>query len=110
MEGFVSNPSVEYPTLRSFTLYPGIVETPLMEEKGQAFQEFAKDHPDLTGMVALWLAKPEADFLKGGLTSVNWDIEEMVASKEQIVEKQLLKLAWLPILPASGGKGLNPDN
>jgi len=38
------------------------------------------------------------------LTSINWDLEEMEARKEDI-EGGLLKLRWVPILPASGGTG-----
>ncbi|KAJ5198268.1 short chain dehydrogenase-like protein [Penicillium cinerascens] len=94
----------EYPTLRSFTLFPGIVKTPMLV--GQ-FETYGHDHIDLTGMVSLYLSTSQADYLKGGLASVNWDVEEMEARKDQIAKENSLKLKWIPILPASGGHGLD---
>jgi hypothetical protein len=38
---------------------------------------------------------------------VNWDMQEFEAAEEEILEKKLLKLSWLPFLPIDGGKGLN---
>ena len=71
-----------------------------------AFKHAAQDHADLTGMLALYLASPQADYLKGCLTSVNWDVDEMEANKDRIVSENLLNIKWMPILPASVGKGL----
>lgn len=68
------------------------------------FVEYAKDEAEQTGALALYLASGRADYLKGSLTSVNWDLEEMEARKEDI-EQGLLKVKWVPILPTSGGSG-----
>jgi hypothetical protein len=43
--------------------------------------------------------------ISGTIISVNWDITEMEAHKEEIEEKKLLKSSWLPVLPFGGGKG-----
>lgn len=71
------------------------------------FESYGHDHIDLTGMVSLYLSTSRADYLKGGLASVNWDVEEMEAKKDQIAKENSLKLKWVPILPASGGHGLD---
>lgn len=71
------------------------------------FEAYGHDHVDLTGMVSLYLSMPRADYLKGGLASVNWDVEEMEANKDRITKENTLKLKWIPILPASGGHGLD---
>lgn len=92
-----------YPNLRIFTTMPGVVATDMPSEK---FAPFCLDHADLTGMLALYLSQPRADYLRGSMISVNWDVEEMEEHKEEIKEKGLLKLSWLPILPIGGGKGL----
>ena len=96
----------EYPNLRAFTTVPGVVPVESFP-KDHPFYSFAKDHPDLTGMLALYLAQPKADWLRGQFVSVNWDIEEMLEHKEELLQKKALRLAWLPILPASGGTGLS---
>lgn len=81
---------------------PGIVETPMMTA---LFRPYAQDEPELTGGWALYLAQPKADYLKGSLTSANWDIEEMEARKDDI-EKGMLQIRWVSILPSSGGSGI----
>lgn len=79
----------------------------------EAFFPYAKDDIDLTGMLALSLIQPRADYLKGGLVSVNWDVEELEEleeHKEKTAEKKALTTSWMPILPISGGKGLGAQD
>ena len=64
---------------------------------------FAKDKALLFGGVSLYLDKPEADFLRGGFFSVNWDVEELEAHKGEVTEKKLIKLAFLNGQLAPGG-------
>ena len=39
---------------------------------------------ELPGHISVWLASPEAEFLKGRFLYANWDVEEMKAKKEEI--------------------------
>ncbi|KAF2662083.1 NAD(P)-binding protein [Lophiostoma macrostomum CBS 122681] len=85
--------ALEQPDLRVFSVHPGVVEV----SKGRGaivdfFTPFAKDKQALTGGFTLYLQKPEADYLRGGFSSVNWDIEEMEQHKEEITEGNLLQL------------------
>lgn len=82
---------------------PGIVAT---EMPSEAFLPYALDHVDLTGMLSLYLVQTRADYLRGSTVSVNWDVEELEAHKDEILEKKLLKTSWLPVLPVGGGNGL----
>ena len=81
---------------------PGIVKTELSDP---SFAQYALDEGEQTGALALYLASPRADYLKGSLTSINWDIGEMEACKSAI-EEGMLKLKWIPVLPPSGGSGI----
>lgn len=83
---------------------PGVVVTDMTTEM---FRPYALDHADLTGMLSLYLAQPRADYLRGAMVSVNWDVEELEAHKDEISAKGLLKTSWLPILPLGGGHGLD---
>ncbi|KAK3646834.1 hypothetical protein LTR56_008321 [Elasticomyces elasticus] len=94
--------AAEYPSIRAFTLMPGIVPTDLADPQ---FLQYALDEGEQTGALALYLASPRGDYLKGSLTSINWDLDEMEARKSDI-EQGLLKLKWVPVLPASGGSGI----
>ncbi|KAF2740960.1 hypothetical protein EJ04DRAFT_547944 [Polyplosphaeria fusca] len=47
------------------------------------------------GVWTLFLSTERAEFLKGGILNVNWDVEEMEQHKEEIVGKGLLQLAFV---------------
>lgn len=47
---------------------------------------------ELPAHFAVWLTSPEADFLKGRLVWSNWDVEEMMARKDEILQNDLLRL------------------
>ena len=72
----------------------------------ESYDIYAQDEPEMVGSISLYLSQERADFLKGALMSVNWDVREMEARKEDIESKGLLRTTWVPILPASGGSGL----
>lgn len=87
---------VEIPSLRVFSVHPGIVEA--HEGRGMvidAMTPFAKDQPGLTAALTLYLLKPEADVLRGGYISVNWDVEEIEKHAAEIKEGGLLKLGFI---------------
>lgn len=83
----------EYSNLRTFTLSPGIIMTQMTDD---SFKPFAKDHVELPGLFSVYLSQPRAEFLRGGLVGINWDIEELEAHQEEIKEKRLLKLQYVP--------------
>lgn len=71
----------------------------------ETIRPFCEDHVDLTGMLSLWLTQTRADFLKGQMVSVNWDVDELEQRAKEIQDRQPLKLSWCPILPIEGGAG-----
>ena len=91
----------EYPSLRAFTLLPGLVQTEPLA--GSFLESFAGDHADLTGLVSLWLTQPKADFMKGRTAHVNWDFQELEQHAEGIQKEDLLRVRAIPGIPVSGG-------
>ncbi|KAG8826059.1 hypothetical protein FRC17_008424 [Serendipita sp. 399] len=80
----------EYPNVRSFVLLPGLVETDMTLD---AFRPLTIDKANLVAGLSVFLAaSPEADALSGRFLDARWDIEEVLAKKEEIVSKDLLKL------------------
>ncbi len=96
-------PRSEFPSLRAFTLLPGIVATDIGTDDGLV--QYAKDEGEQTGALGLYLASPRGDWLKGSLTSINWDLEEMEAHKAEVADG-MLKTQWVSVLPCSGGSGI----
>ncbi|KAK7228146.1 hypothetical protein V2G26_000316 [Clonostachys chloroleuca] len=88
----MENLHAEHAGIRVFSLIPGIVDTDMTLE---SLMPYAKDTPELSASWTLFLSTPRAEFLRGGIVSVNWDIEEMEAHKDQIVGENLLSRAFL---------------
>ncbi|KAG8803563.1 hypothetical protein FRC18_007287 [Serendipita sp. 400] len=80
----------EYPNVRSFAVIPGLVPTDMFIE---AFRSMALDKASLVAGLSVFLAaSSDADALSGRFLDARWDIEEVLAKKEEIVSKDLLKL------------------
>ncbi|EAT82552.1 short-chain dehydrogenase Sch1-like protein [Parastagonospora nodorum] len=88
----MENLHAEQPNIRVFQLIPGIVLTGMTVD---ALKPFAKDTPELSASWTLFLSTPRAEWLRGGIVSVNWDVEEMEAHKDEIVRDNLLSRAFL---------------
>ncbi|KAJ8124648.1 hypothetical protein O1611_g8993 [Lasiodiplodia mahajangana] len=93
---------LENPGVRVFTLLPGLLKTQMLPKM---YFPFARDDPMLTGGMSLLLCTPRADWLRGGVMSVNWDFEEMEEHKEEILREGRHKLSFLN---AQLGKGGHP--
>lgn len=83
-----------YPeTLLTVAVNPGLNDTEIvpnsLREVGFNFNK-----PGLTGGTIVWLvANPErSQFLNGRAITSEWDVEELVARKEEIVSKNLLTM------------------
>jgi hypothetical protein len=48
---------------------------------------------NLAAHFQVWLAVPDADFLKGKMVWANWDVEELKAKKDEILKGHLLELS-----------------
>ncbi|KAM0750298.1 putative oxidoreductase [Meredithblackwellia eburnea MCA 4105] len=82
----------EYPeTVRTFAYHPGGVVTQLAKGMPTFMHGILNDQPELAAGYTLWLStQPEAEFLRGKYSSCTWDIDELVAKKDEILEKNLL--------------------
>ncbi|KAH9860623.1 hypothetical protein J1614_011954 [Plenodomus biglobosus] len=94
--------NTEKPNIRSFSLIPGVIASDMVPDN---YKHYAIDDPLLPGGLTLFLCTERAEWLRGNVISVNWDIEEMEAHREEIVGKKLLKLKFTG---AKFGKGGHP--
>ncbi|KAK9780339.1 hypothetical protein SCAR479_02976 [Seiridium cardinale] len=71
--------AMENPDIHVINLHPGWVATEM-----NGMQEEAPDHADLPGRFCLWLASPEAKFLRGKFVWANWDVSELMQKEQEI--------------------------
>ncbi|RYP69138.1 hypothetical protein DL771_006232 [Monosporascus sp. 5C6A] len=83
---FFDHVAYENPGLNVVNVHPGLIESDMSRKSGHR----GMDHIDLPGHFCLWLASPEAAFLRGKFVWVNWDIDELKARKEEIQSTDLL--------------------
>lgn len=57
-----------------------------------AVRAVLRDHPSIAGDTIAWLASERREWLGGRYVSCPWDMEELVAKREEIVEQDKLKL------------------
>ena len=92
---FFSSLAHEHPELTIYNIQPGLVFTDISEaggfrEDGQGMTEENKsylaifDKVSLPASFVVWLASPQARFLKGKFVWSNWDVEELSKRKEEI--------------------------
>ncbi|KAF2011117.1 NAD(P)-binding protein [Aaosphaeria arxii CBS 175.79] len=79
----------EHPDLDIFNIQPGVVTTELNQVSDFAGQ----DDVALPGHFHVWIASPEAEFLKGKFVWVNWDVNELKSHAKEIEESHLLKIS-----------------
>ncbi|KAL2062846.1 hypothetical protein VTL71DRAFT_5918 [Oculimacula yallundae] len=72
------------PALNVFHVQPGVVNTDMNKEVGGVAAVGFEDHVSLPASFNVWLASPEARFLKGKFLWSNWDVDELKARAKEI--------------------------
>ncbi len=79
--------------IRAFAIHPGGVPTKLALGMPQDMHAILVDTPQLSGGMCVYLSSSSrADFLRGRYISSTWDVTELEARKQEILEKDLLKM------------------
>lgn len=76
--------------IKSFAMHPGGVATDIGHSMPEHMHEFLVDDPSLAASFAVWLCSGAADWAKGRYLSANWDVTELLALAEEIVQDDLL--------------------
>jgi len=79
-------------TARFISVHPGGVKTNMAAKSGiEESGDFPFTDVKLTGNFIAWASSEEAAFLSGRFVWVNWDVDELVKAKKEIVRKDLYK-------------------
>ncbi|KAK7947913.1 uncharacterized protein PG986_008799 [Apiospora aurea] len=77
-----------HPKMRVYHVQPGIVDTDMNRAGGGVQALGYEDHVSLPAGFMLWLASPEAVFLKGKFLWSNWDVDELKTRAAEIEASQ----------------------
>jgi len=80
----------EHPDVRFINMHPGSVESDGYAKSGATEPPGGMTDGEVPAAFAAWLATDEADFLSGRFVWAEWDVEELKAKKDEILEKDLL--------------------
>jgi NAD(P)-dependent dehydrogenase (short-subunit alcohol dehydrogenase family) len=76
--------------VKCFAVHPGGVPTILGRNMPEEMHPFLTDEPELAAGFIVWLCSGKADWAKGRYLSSNWDVNELLQMKEQILKDDLL--------------------
>ncbi|KIJ33845.1 hypothetical protein M422DRAFT_182767, partial [Sphaerobolus stellatus SS14] len=94
--------------VRTFAYHPGAVGTDMVAVVPEAARGIFDDSPELAGGFTLWLTTQteKTDFLRGRFVDSNWDVNDLLARKDEIVEKGFL---WTGVRGQEQGLKLGPS-
>jgi NAD(P)-dependent dehydrogenase (short-subunit alcohol dehydrogenase family) len=78
--------------LLTFSVNPGAIKTKITETLPENVRNSFPDSPEIAGDTIAWLAAKRAEWLGGRYVSCPWDMEELMKRKDEIIEKDLLKM------------------
>jgi len=90
--------TVERPDVRVFSVHPGLLVTDMHRKVlgGKDPESVTKcDNPELPANFMVWVASPEADFLNGKYLWANWDVDELLAKKSEVVGTSQLTIGLI---------------
>lgn len=107
---FYQSVAFEHPELSIFNIHPGAVETALSKEagyepnkraddskwKGEGASELSEcDDVRLPASFMVWVASPEATFLKGRYLWANWDVDELKSMEADLEGSSKLRMGLM---------------
>ncbi|KAI1311997.1 cellulase signal transduction associated dehydrogenase [Xylaria venustula] len=76
----------ENPNVRLHNVHPGFLDTAMSTQLSKSIRlPFSFDEISLPANFLVWIASPEASFLRGKLVFAAWDVEELKSRKQEIV-------------------------
>lgn len=76
--------------IKCFAVHPGGVSTELARNMPKDIHPYLTDKPELAAGFIVWLCSGKADWAGGRYLSSNWDVDELLKMKDQIVNDDLL--------------------
>lgn len=78
--------------LLAFCVNPGAIKTKITEHVPETIRDALPDLPDVAGDTIVWLVAERREWLGGRYISCPWDMEELMEKKDEIIERDKLKM------------------
>jgi NAD(P)-dependent dehydrogenase (short-subunit alcohol dehydrogenase family) len=78
--------------LLAYCVNPGAIQTKITENLPEQARTKLPHRPDIAGDTIAWLAAERKEWLGGRYVSCPWDMEEFMNMKDDIVQKDMLKM------------------
>ncbi|KAF7887337.1 hypothetical protein EAF00_009631 [Botryotinia globosa] len=76
----------------NYCVNPGAIKTKITETAPEEVRNRFPDRLEIAGNTIAWLAADRKEWLGGRYVSCPWDMEELMKKKDEIIEKDLLKM------------------
>jgi NAD(P)-dependent dehydrogenase (short-subunit alcohol dehydrogenase family) len=80
----------EHPDVRFLGIHPGNIESDGFDKSGASAPPDGMTDGKLAGQFLAWAATEEATFLNGRFVWAEWDVEELKAKKDEMLERDML--------------------
>jgi hypothetical protein len=78
--------------LLAYNIHPGGIKTDVASRLPEYVKKLLVDSPEMASDAICWLTGERREWLAGRYVSCNWDVEELVGRKREIVEGDKLKM------------------
>ncbi|CCM01530.1 uncharacterized protein FIBRA_03586 [Fibroporia radiculosa] len=76
----------------AYAVHPGSISTGMNADIAEDLKPFLIDTPEIAAHTIVWLAREPKAWLSGRYISCQWDVEELEAKKQEIVDGDKLKV------------------
>lgn len=81
---FIEHVGAENPNIRVINMHPGVIMTDMQKKSHSFGYALPEDEISLPSSFVVWCASPESAFANGKFLWCNWDVDELIARKDEI--------------------------
>jgi NAD(P)-dependent dehydrogenase (short-subunit alcohol dehydrogenase family) len=81
--------------LVAYCVNPGAIKTKITENAPETVRNALPDRPDVAGDTIAWLAAERREWLAVRYVSCQWDMEQLMKKKDEIIENDKLKMRMM---------------
>ena len=81
--------------LVALAVHPGMIATDMSHKMPEDFKSLLVDTPEVAAHALTWLVRERRGWLAGRYISCQWDVDELLAKKQEIIDGNKLKVRMI---------------